>query len=161
MSRAYKGVRLKKNRVYTVQDLMDAYKVTQNTVSNWVNAGLRPSDDSCPHVFRGAVVTSFHDQRRARTRSQLRRGEFKCLACKMAVFPTSDSVTFKPTCSGASLLSAVCPECSASIHRLGSEADLAVFLDGPNPNTSEDFAHKKKNARLPLVLGSLTTRLGR
>jgi integrase len=159
MSRAYKGVRLKKNRVYTVQDLMDAYKVSQNTVSNWTNTGLRPSDEHRPHVFRGAVVTSFHDQRRARKLSQLRRGEFKCVACKMAVFPTSDSVTFKPTRSGASFLSAVCPECSASIHRLGSEADLAVLRDGPNPNTSEDFAHEEKRSG-PADIGIIEDSLG-
>ena len=135
---------MKKNRVYTVQDLKDTYKVTQNTVSNWVNTGLKPSDAKRPYVFRGSVLTAFHAARKARKRRQLRRGEFKCVACKMAVFPSSDTVNAKPTKSGALMLTAVCPDCSASIHRLGLEADLAVSMVGHNPNTSEDFAHKQK-----------------
>lgn len=144
MSRCYKGVRLKKNRVYTVQDLIDAHKVTQNTVSNWVAAGLRPSDDKCPYVFRGAIVTAFHAERRARTWCQLRLGEFKCVACKMAVFPSGDGIKVRPTKSGALFFSAVCPECSAKVFRIGSQADLAVLRGGANPNTSEDIAHEEK-----------------
>lgn len=144
MSRAYKGVRLKKNRVYTVYDLMDAYKVTQNTVSNWVVTGLKPSGTERPYVFRGSVVTAFHAERRARTRLQLRPGEFKCIACKMAVFPICFRVDDKPTATGAAFVKAVCPECSASIWRPCSAEDLAVLDGGHNPNTSEDFAHEEK-----------------
>lgn len=152
MSRAYKGVRLKKNRVYSVQDLMETYKVTQNTISNWVNTGLRTSDDNRPYVFRGAVVAAFHAERRARNSHQLRPGEFKCVACKMAVYPSSDSVDARPTKSGALLMTAVCPECSATVHRLGSDADLAVLMGGPNPNTSGDFAHEEKRT-VPADIG--------
>lgn len=144
MTRAYKGVRLKKNRVYTVQDLMYAYKVTQNTVSNWVVTGLKPSSTERPYVFRGSVVTAFHAERRERKRSQLRLGEFKCIACKMAVFPIRFRVDDKPTATGAAFVTAVCPECSASIWRPCSTADLAVLEGGANPNTSEDFAHEEK-----------------
>jgi integrase len=144
MARAYKGVRLKKNCVYSVQDLMDAYKVTQNTVSNWVGAGLPPSDSSRPYVFRGSVVTAFHHGRRARKHAHLRHGEFKCVACKMAVFPERRSVSSGPAKSGALFLSAVCPECSASVHKLGTELDLAVFNGSANPDTSKGFAHEGK-----------------
>lgn len=152
MSRAYRGVRLKKNRVYTVQDLMDAYKVTQNTVSNWVKTGLDPSDVRSPYVFRGSVISAYHVERRARTRLQLRPGEFKCFACKMAVFPNGGSVNAKSTASGALLLCAVCPECTASIYKLGSKADSEVLVGGRNPSISEDYAHEQRRT-CPVDIG--------
>ncbi len=70
MTRLYKGVRVKRHRVYSLDDLMKLYKVSRNTVSNWVMAGLIPSDKQRPHRFRGDVLIRFHAARRA----QLTRG---------------------------------------------------------------------------------------
>ncbi|WP_321828744.1 hypothetical protein [Thalassovita sp.] len=86
MSRSYKGLRLKKNRVYATEDLQRAFSVTANTISNWVQAGLQPSDRKRPYVFGGEVVTAFHKARQERMRTRLKPGEFKCTGCNSTVF---------------------------------------------------------------------------
>ena len=88
MSRSYKGIRLKKHRVYSAEDLMVTYSVCRNTVSNWVQSGLEPSVERRPKLFRGKTVEEFHRIRRERSKTQLRPGEFKCMSCEIAVFPT-------------------------------------------------------------------------
>lgn len=87
MSRSYKGVFIKKHRVYSGKDLMDLYSVGPNTISNWNGEGLRRSNSAKPYHYQGAAVADFHKQRMERTRIQLRPGEFKCMRCKAAGFP--------------------------------------------------------------------------
>jgi len=142
MSHRYKGVGLKSNRVYMVEDLTKHYGVTQNTISNWVGAGLKPSDEERPYVFRGSVVNAFHAERRARKHSQLRPGEFKCVACKLAVFPCVLAGEPHSTKSGAPLLRAICPECAAAVMKIGSASDLAVLSGDLDPNFTGDFIHE-------------------
>lgn len=152
MTRSYKKIRLKKHRVYTVRDLVTAYSVTENTVSNWVQAGLKPSDNQKPFVFLGGVVNHFHDLRRSKTSINLLPGEFKCTGCKMAVVPTHFDVDPKPSLSGAPLLRAVCPECSAFMIKFGSDEDLAALNKNTNPNTSVGLAHERVKPR-PACIG--------
>ncbi len=145
MTRSYKGVRLKMHRVYTVVDLRDLYGVSANTITNWVKAGLTPSDDQTPYVFRGAEVIAFHEDRRTRNLLDLRPGEFKCMRCKMAVLPKKKTVFQQVTTrSGAPLLMAECPDCGASAMKTASKADLAVLELGPDPNTSGDRTYEEK-----------------
>jgi hypothetical protein len=51
MSRSYRKVYPKKFWVYSVQELMNLYSVSANTVSNWVSDGLTPSDTQKPYLF--------------------------------------------------------------------------------------------------------------
>ncbi|MBW4709858.1 site-specific integrase [Roseobacter sp. YSTF-M11] len=143
MSRSYKGIRAKKNRVYSVEDLMRLYKVSANTVSNWVRAGLRPSDTSKPYVFLGAVVTNFHKERRARSRKNLRAGEFKCGGCKLAVFPDLDTVFERKLENGKVMLFAECPECPSRPVKIPSQRDLALLAQHRNPKTTVDWQHEE------------------
>jgi integrase len=153
MSRSYKGVRLKKNRVYTVEDLRGTYKVDPNTISNWVKAGLQPSDSKKPYVFRGAVVTAFHEGRRQRKAKYLRPGEFNCVACKSAVFPDTQTVEIMIFDKCGHMLSARCSDCDAFTTKLSSQADRDYFAGLINPNTSVDSRHEEKGA-VPGGIGS-------
>ena len=129
MARNYKRAQAKKNRVYSVEEVMALYRVSQNTVSNWVGEGLSPSDRTRPYVFRGAELKRFHAERAARTRSQLRPGEFKCMTCKMAVFPDIQSVKEHSRETGNHMFSAVCPECGGWVSKLSSAADRDIVAD--------------------------------
>ena len=142
MARSYKGVRVKKNRVYSVSDLREKYGVSANTVTNWVNGGLRPSDKLKPYIFQGVEVQRFHKDRLERTRINLRPGEFKCIACKAAVFPEVETVQDMPRITRNHMFSAVCPDCNANMMKLSSDADRAVVQDCRNPNTSRWYLHE-------------------
>ncbi|WP_237058014.1 tyrosine-type recombinase/integrase [Loktanella sp. M215] len=153
MSRSYKGVRLKKNRVYTVEDLRGTYKVDPNTISNWVKAGLQPSDSKKPYVFRGAVVTAFHEERRMRKSTQLRPGEFKCGSCNAAVFPDAATVESMIVGKGTHMFSGRCSDCDVSVMKISSQADRDYFAGLTNPNTPVDSRHEEKGA-VPGGIGS-------
>lgn len=100
MSRSYKNVRPSKHFVYTVEDLMGLYKVSRNTVSNWVKEGLGASDKSSPYVFNGSEVKRFHEAKRLTSSATLRKGEFKCLSCKARVFPDIRTLSRRVTKDG-------------------------------------------------------------
>lgn len=124
MSRSYKGIRAKKYRVYSVEDLMRLYGVTQNTISNWVNEGLEPSDERKPYVFRGAVVQDFHRGRRERARVSLKPREFYCFVCKETVEPIEFGGETPATRSWKQAQRATCPRCKRTVTKVGNLGDL-------------------------------------
>ena len=136
MARSYKGVSVKSHRVYTVEDIKSLYKVNSNTVSNWVGEGLITSDRKRPHVFRGAMIKYFHGRRIARSKNNLRPGEFKCMACKAAVFPEIETVADRPSETGRMMHSAVRPDCGVAIWKLSNATDCDIIYDCRNPNTT-------------------------
>ena len=131
---------------------MAVYNVCRNTVSNWVQGGLEPSVVSRPNLFRGDDVEAFHRTRRERSKAQLRPGEFKCMGCKMAVFPRLNLLSSRPSKTGALFLMARCLDCGANVCRLGTQADLDAIRQQSNPNTSEGFSHEE-NTSVPGGIG--------
>lgn len=148
MARSYRGVSVKSHRVYTVEDIKQLFKVSSNTVSNWVGEGLITSDGKRSYVFRGALIKHFHEQRIARSKTNLRPGEFKCTGCKAAVFP--DIETVKDCCpnAGRHMYSAVCPDCGAAIWKLPNAADCDIIEDCRNPNTTRQRLYEEKDQEL-------------
>lgn len=145
MARSYKKVSIKKNRVYSVEDIQHLFNVSANTVSNWVGEGLQPSDKLRPYVFQGAVLQQFHMQRKARSRQNLRAGEFLCMRCKSAVFPDIETVRDSDTKSGKHMYVAVCPDCDIPIHKLSHAADRDIIEDCRNPNSTRQRLHEEKD----------------
>jgi integrase len=143
MSRSYKGVRPKKNWVYSVEDLMNLYAVTANTVSNWVRDGLLPSDSQRPLLFQGASVTHFHQQKRAQASFKLAANQFRCWTCQMPVQPSFERVTFGTARNGRGMCFATCPQCSGKLQKFVSETDRDNFEDCLNPNTPMDCQHEE------------------
>ena len=144
MSRSYKGTRFKKNQVYSVEDIQRTASVTANTVSNWVVAGLQPSDGKKPYVFRGGVISAFLDERRKRTKLELKPGEFKCTGCKSAVFADISSVREMVVGNGAHMHVGRCSECGAHVTKFISQADREAIERRRNPNTTVESLHEGK-----------------
>lgn len=135
MSRSYKGVRLKKHRVYSVEQLTAAYSVTANTVSNWVGEGLKLSDDQRPYLFRGANVQEFHRKQRVGLRRKLLPGQFQCRGCQSEVFPVIETVEDFFAQNGKHMYSARCPDCSSRLKKISGKADRDKVEDCRNLNT--------------------------
>jgi integrase len=136
MSRAYRNVRPKANMVYSVADVEALYSICRNTVSNWVSGGLHPSDSHSPQIFRGAELIRFHTERRKRGSLSLRKGEFKCLACKAAVFPMVETMALHLVRSGARMACARCPDCDAVVTKLLDETECNSIQNSIDHNTS-------------------------
>ncbi|UWR21288.1 hypothetical protein [Sulfitobacter sp. S190] len=137
-----------KNTVYSVNDLVTEYKVTENTVSNWVKDGLVPSDSHRPFVFRGEVVVAFHKQRSAMRRRRLGVGEIYCRRCASAVMPHPDSIHFDLAKNGRRMRTGACPLCQGKIQVLAREIDCDTPTDCRNPNTPmgcQDEVKKRKH----------------
>lgn len=141
MSRSYSTSRVKKHRVYSVEDLMTLLSVTANTVSNWVGEGLRPSDFRRPYRFRGAVVQAFHKQRAAKNKRSLQPGMFNCVTCKQHVVPEISTVE-DLILHEKHAFRATCPTCKSVLIKLSSKADGDKISARRNPNTSPDSRHE-------------------
>lgn len=120
-------------------------RANRNTVSNWVGEGLITSDGKRPYVFRGALIKHFHEQRIARSKTNLRPGEFKCTGCKAAVFPDIETVEDHRSNAGRHMYSAVCPDCGAAIWKLSNAADCDIMEDCRNPNTTRQRLYEEKD----------------
>lgn len=143
MSRTYKGVRPKVNRVYSVSSLQELYGVCANTVSNWVRQGLKPSDGSQPYVFNGSEVKRFHEERRQRTKAQLRIGEFKCLHCKAATFPDGSTVKIQMSGSANCMIEALCLDCQKPVSKILNRTGCDKILECLNTNTTLETADEE------------------
>ena len=118
MSRNYRSVRPRVSFVYSVDDAMKLYDVCRNTVSNWVVSGIASIDELKPQLFRGSELSRFHNERRRRTITQLRSGEFKCVGCKAVVYPHSQTLEVRQTTTGKFLAQAICPDCDSGLFKL-------------------------------------------
>ncbi len=147
MSKSYKGVLLKKHRVYSVEELMSAFSVTANTVSNWVGSGLPPSDAQRPYLFRGAAVQEFHKRKRVGARSKLQPGQFQCRGCQTAVFPYIETIIDCVAKNGKHMYSAACPACATKLQKISGEADRDLVADCRNPNTPTDCLHEEDTSK--------------
>ena len=143
MCRSYSPSTLKKNRVYSIQDLGRIYDVNGNTVTNWTKQGLQNSDKQQPHLFRDAVVNAFHKQRQARTKVSLRPGEVKCTGCKLAVFFEIEALVERIVGNGTNMSFGRCPECGSHVRKITSQADRDYFDALRNPNTTVGSLHEE------------------
>jgi len=144
MTKSYKGIRLKKHQVYSGEQLMSAYSVTPNTVSNWVKDGLKPSDGKKPYLFRGAAVEDFHKRKRLTVNKKLQPGQFQCWGCQTSVFPDVETVVDYFADNGRHMYTAVCPYCSTKLQKISSETDRDLIEDCRNPNTPTECLHEEK-----------------
>ena len=153
MSRSYKKVYPKKFWVYSVQELMNRYSVSANTISNWVSEGLTPSDTQTPYLFQGAAVLQFHNERKGRAGTKLRPGEFLCFTCKAQVFPNIKTVSDSCPGEGKHMYVAQCPICFSRVRKISSETDRDIVEDCRNPNTSRDSLHEEDRS-MPAGIGT-------
>ncbi len=136
MSRTYGMIRPKRDRTYTVEDVQKLYSVTRNTITNWINAGLKRVDEDRPQLFRGAELKRFHCERALKTKRKLRMSEFKCTACKARVTPSLQTIRIERSASRTPSAWARCPECGASVIRLLNDTTCNTYQACINTNTS-------------------------
>jgi len=127
VSRRYGHVRPKKNAIYTADEAQRLYEVCRNTVSNWVQSGLRPADAREPQLFRGGELFRYHQERVAASKRPIRVGEFNCVSCKLRVVP--DTSTVRPFFTQRSrAIEGACPDCSRRLVKFLTQASYDAIL---------------------------------
>lgn len=143
MSRRYGHVRPKKNAIYTANEVQSLYDVCRNTVSNWVQSGLRPVDAREPQLFRGSELSRYHQDRVAARKRLLRVAEFNCVSCKLRVVP--DTTTIRPFFNArARAIECVCPDCGRRLVKFLTQASYDAILQCVASNTSLHTPHEEE-----------------
>lgn len=153
MSRSYRSVRPKANRVYSVEDVLRLYTICRNTLSNWIKSGLRPVDDRRPQVFRGSELKWFHEQRSIENKSPLRTGEFKCFTCKACVVPDVSTLSIDDPIRRTYWARAICPECGGGLQKILGETECDKLRACAKSNTSLHSIDEGKGA-FPVGIGT-------
>ena len=146
MSRSYRNIRPKKHHVYTVEDIMQLYGVCRNSTTNWVNDGLRKSDNGVPSIFNGSELKRFHADRRTTEAVKLRLGQFKCFSCKGRVFPEPETLSRSASKAGHLSFWGACPDCGGAISKRVNETDCDKILQCIDTNTSLSSLDEGKEA---------------
>jgi hypothetical protein len=136
MSRSYRSVRPKTHRPYMVEDVLELYKIHENTVTNWKKVGLRPVDARQPQLFCGSELKWFHDQRSLKRKRQKRTGEFKCFTCKAHVIPNVETLELEAPDRGLARARAICPECNGKLRTMLNETQYDKLRTCVQNNTS-------------------------
>lgn len=137
MSRSYRNVRPKSQRVYDVAEVMALFGISRNTLSNWNSMGLRSSDSLRNQVFRGAELIRFHASRRALSETIVRRCEFLCWSCDTASIPALDTIVMPDARSTGRMARARCPNCGMQTSKLLSAGGGV----GNKPVVTEAIVH--------------------
>ena len=153
MSRGYGSVRPKANRVYSVLQVLELYKICRNTLSNWIAAGLSPVDAGSSQLFRGAELQWFHEQRASGPGRPLHPGEFKCLRCKARVVPEANVTTLEHRQGRSPWAHSVCPDCGGKLPKILNETTYDRLQKCLASNASLHTLGEREGA-LPACIGT-------
>lgn len=115
--------RVKKHRIYTVQQLADLMEVTPGTVRRWCKLGLPCHTDTRPFLIEGRDFLEFHAEKLSGKKVQLERFKVFCLCCKAAKTPNAGLVEAEPMDASRDLIMAICPTCSTLTRRIIKRSD--------------------------------------
>lgn len=146
--------RVKTHRNYTVEETARTCNVHKNTVRRWIKEGLQCCDTKRPTLILGCALREFLDQKRAKHKRKLKRGEIYCVKCREARNPHGGYAVLEHFTSKICNISGICPNCDSVIFRSVSLAryqesigDLDVsipealepLIKGVAPSLNSDF----------------------
>jgi hypothetical protein len=116
--------RVKKLRLYTVEELATVLKRHKNTVRRWMEIGLHSIDDRRPALFRGSDVVTFLRTSRQSTKQPCRPGEIYCLRCRSPKTPDGGFADLYIKTTSIGSLVGICPACNGLIYRKVNPAHI-------------------------------------
>ena len=142
--RVVNPLRVKINRVYTIEEAARCCGVHRCTVRRWLKNGLASCDGHRPPLIRGDVLRKFLQARRAAAKRPCGLGQMYCVRCREVKIPALRMADYKPRTDTWGDLVGLCPDCGCLIHRriniakLPSEcAALQVALPKDHSRISE------------------------
>ena len=128
------------HRPYRVDEVARLFGVHQNTVRQWVKAGLRIIDGGRPVLIHGTDLRAFLQDRRKRRTRPCQPGEIFCVRCRAARRPAGDLVDYLTESDRVGSLVGICPHCGTLMYRKVSVHRLTESL-GPLRLGTEGAAH--------------------
>ena len=117
--------RIKIHRNYTVEEIARILDVHKHTVRRWEKAGLEPTDDSRPKLFRGPEIRRYVGERRERSKRPSGPGEMHCFKCRQARGPFGGVADLLPINATVANLRGICG-CGTLMHRKISHRTFRV-----------------------------------
>jgi hypothetical protein len=119
---------VKKDWLYTIEEIATCLGVYWRTVSAWIRAGLPTVDARKPALILGRELIDFLKARKAKTQRHCEAGEMFCLRCREPRRPAGDIVRYEAYTEMLGQLAGVCPSCGRRIYRRVSRLKLDQVL---------------------------------
>lgn len=120
--------RIKRHRVYTVAEAAEALGLHRQTVLRWIKAGgLVAERARKPWLIAGEDLKAFLGERRRVGKCRLALPQLYCLGCRVARVPDGRLADFTLRSLGAGMLTGLCPDCGALMHKAVRRVDLEAI----------------------------------
>jgi hypothetical protein len=137
-SKTFRSRKAKKNWTYDRDGVMALYRMTRNTVANWIRKGL-PTIPGDPVLFRGRDLNNFHQERRDGARLNLPQGYFLCFHCKKVSSLKGEAAEVRWRGEHAATLGWSCPACGKTNATYFSRSRVRILEElGVNLTCSKD-----------------------
>ena len=114
----------KLHRNYTVEEVVRLFGVHENTVRDWLRAGLQTIDDQRPALILGSELRRFLTARRADRKCSTPAGMIYCMGCRQPREPDGQVADYIPRTATTGDLVGICPACEKMLFRRVNRAKL-------------------------------------
>lgn len=123
MARRHDWRRVRKHRLYTIDEAARALGVCKESVRRWMDKGLPAIRDAKPYLIRGADLVAYLRKRRT-PKVRCGIGEAYCVGCRKASRPMPGSGTVARDERGRPFLQGHCGTCGARMRRALKSSDI-------------------------------------
>ena len=107
----------RRDRTYTVDEVVALFGVHANTVRNWLGHGLKTIDDRRPILVHGSDLISFLKRKRTTRKRRCLANEFNCFKCREPREPRVGSIEVIRQANGIRRLMGHCVLCGTRMFR--------------------------------------------
>lgn len=119
--------RASKHDVYNLSEICKHYNVTDQTVRNWLKAGLPRVPGVSEMLVNGGDLNAFHAARRKAAQKPLTLAQFLCLTCHEARDPVPGSVLGADPEQRTLRMQSECSVCGSTMFRVWSKASAEAL----------------------------------
>lgn len=113
MSRNHDPTRARRHWIYSRDDIIELFSVSESTITNWVGIGLPPIDAKRPQLFAGYAIRKFLTNRRWRHGRVPKQGRLFCPDCAGFKPVQRKSISYRAIGLGCFRLTGKCTDCDS------------------------------------------------
>ena len=128
MAKSFQNTRIRTHLVYTVWEAAETLGCHRQTVIRWIkDKGLQADCSRKPWLIEGHVLREFLWARKKKCKARLALHHCYCLGCKSPRTPDGKIADFRLQTAESGMLTALCPDCGALMHKVVRRADLEAI----------------------------------
>ena len=121
--------RVKKLRIYTVNEIGELVGVHKNTIRQWIRGGLQTTDLKRPLLVLGRDLIDFLQARWVKRKRPCGTAQMYCFRCRLAKKPAGAMADYSALTEKLGNLTGICPDCGLIMHRVISLANLRKICE--------------------------------